>query len=126
MNETSRSASTGAAEPPAHPQPPPRPAFGFLLGGTTLGIFFGCLLLCAGATPPHVIIVILSICGAITGGFLETLWPKNWPETPPTTSPKPKLRTGRSEHECQRCGEVFEPGPVICPMCGGEQPLRSH
>ena len=118
-------------------QPPPRPGFGFLLGGTTLGILFGCVLLCAGASPPHVIIIILAICGAVTGGLLESLWPKQWPSTqgrkssPYNDISESPFREERerggarsrslhseSHHECRRCGEVFEPSPVICPMCG--------
>jgi hypothetical protein len=98
-------------------QPPPRPAFGFLLGGTTLGIFFGCILLCAGAGPPEVVIILLAIFGAVTGGLLEALWPK------PALIPKPKRvetkpQPGNSRHECRRCGEMFSPAPVVCPMCG--------
>jgi hypothetical protein len=109
-----------------------------------LGVFFGCLLLCAGASPPQVIIVVLSICGAITGGILESLWPKPSSQSSEahaqitktqghdiSISPfrdktavapsRPTIAGSKRDYECQRCGEVFAPGPIICPMCGGEQ-----
>lgn len=142
MNESSPVTASEVDEVRSPPQPPPRPGFGFLLGGTTLGIFFGCVLLCAGASPPHVIIIVLSICGAITGGLLESLWPKPVPvskrqsatarqsgqsgnlQSPfgdqGTNASRPTIKHGKShaQHECQSCGEVFDPSPVICPMCG--------
>jgi hypothetical protein len=106
-----------------------------------LGIFFGCALLCAGASPPHLILIVLSICGAVTGGIMESLWPKPLPardEHPPqakkikyhdisvspfredrdSTSPPARKIKSETNHECQRCGEVFPPLPVVCPMCG--------
>lgn len=138
MNESSPIPIQEVELLPDFSTPPPRPGFGFLLGGTTLGILFGCVLLCAGASPPHVIIIVLSICGAITGGLLESLWPKPIPQPKPRSAPRqksvdkismspfregeasPSIQRGKrdSQHECQRCGEVFEPSPIVCPMCG--------
>lgn len=126
MDESTRSLMTGLPYQPEPPGPPPRPGFGFLLGGTTLGIFFGCLLLCAGATPPDLILMVLSICGAITGGFLEAFWPKQWPAPKPSRGKRSKQKSA-GVHECRRCGEVFEPDPIVCPMCGdSENHHRPH
>jgi hypothetical protein len=124
---------------------PPRPTFGFLLGGTTLGIFFGLILLCAGAGPPSLVLILLAILGAITGGIIESLWPKSlrapgklpsgtrkyndisvspFRDNPGTTAPRDKPTPPKRNHECHRCGEVFEPSPVICPMCGHSEERR--
>ena len=127
-------------ELPNSPQSPVPPTFGFLLGGTTLGIFFGCILLCAGAGPASVILILLATFGAFTGGILESFWPKpasgrerRSRKSPPSgytdISVSPfrderdlaRPRTGRvaptSQHECDRCGELFDPF-ITCPMCG--------
>ncbi len=114
----SPSAPPAPTEPKANiPRTPGKPAFGFLLGGTTLGIFIGCVLLCAGARPPEVIIILLSIVGAVIGGVLESIWPANSPRTPPAPRKIP-FKAALSHHECHRCGEVFTPPPITCPMCG--------
>ena len=123
-------------ESPQSSPPPARPVFGFLLGGTTLGIFFGCLLLCAGAGPASVILILLSTLGAFTGGILESFWPKEKEShrrprqgryhdisvspfrDDRNFAPIPERPTrSKSHRECDRCGEAFEPR-ITCPMCG--------
>ncbi len=121
MNQPTPTSPSGMADQaerkPGNTQMTGKPAFGFLLGGTTLGIFIGCVLLCAGAKSPEVILILLSIIGAIIGGILEALWPNKvlHKSHVPRTSP---LKTALSNYECNRCGEIFPPDPVTCPMCG--------
>ncbi len=111
------------SQEPAPIQVPARPAFGFLLGGTTLGIFCGCILLCAGAGPPEVIIILLAIFGAFTGGLLESLWPKPLP-IPKPTGKENREQIAKTRHECRRCGELFTPAPIVCPMCGHAENIK--